>query len=72
MVTADRRYRGIDNDLNDLGVSTVVIPRVSKPSDARPGHSSMPARYCCREMAYPAPIYFPMKPIDRAGRPWRD
>ena len=35
MVTADRGYRGIDNDLTDLGVSTVVIPRTGKPSAAR-------------------------------------
>ena len=35
MVTADRGYRGADNDLEGLGVNTVIIPRTGKPSAAR-------------------------------------
>jgi len=36
-VTADRGYgeKGVDEDLRDLGVRTVVIPRKGKPSQAR-------------------------------------
>jgi IS5 family transposase len=39
-VTADRGYgeAAVENDLHDLGVSTVVIPRKGRPGKARQAH----------------------------------
>jgi transposase, IS5 family len=39
-VTADRGYgeAGVENDLHDLGVRTVVIPRKGRPGKARQAH----------------------------------
>jgi IS5 family transposase len=39
-VTADRGYgeTGVENDLHDLGVQTVVIPRKGRPGKARQAH----------------------------------
>jgi IS5 family transposase len=39
-VTADRGYgeAGVENDLHDLGVRTVVIPRKGRPGNARQAH----------------------------------
>jgi len=39
-VTADRGYgeAGVENDLHDLGVRTVVIPRKGRPGKARKAH----------------------------------
>jgi transposase, IS5 family len=44
-VTADRGYgeAAVDNDLHELGVRTVVIPRKGKPGKARQVHEHRPA-----------------------------
>jgi IS5 family transposase len=44
-VTADRGYgeAAVDNDLYELGVRTVVIPRKGKPGKARQVHEHRPA-----------------------------
>jgi transposase, IS5 family len=44
-VTADRGYSGtkVENDLHDLGVRNVVIPRTGKPGQARQVHERRPS-----------------------------
>jgi len=44
-VTADRGYgeAAVENDLHELGVRTVVIPRKGKPGKARQAHEHRPA-----------------------------
>ena len=44
-VTADRGYgeKRVEDDLHDLGVRTVVIPRKGKPSQARRAEEHRPA-----------------------------
>jgi IS5 family transposase len=45
IVTADRGYgeARVENDLHDLGVRTVVIPRKGRPGKARQAHEHRPA-----------------------------
>ena len=62
-VTADRGYgeKKVEDDLHDLGVQHVVIPRRGKPSQARPLPGPRPARQPAATQDHPPSAFFRSK-----------